>query len=71
MAIPEGPTPVVSLEEQIACVEREIRFRKHVYPRWVEAKKLLPAKASLELDRMQAVLSTLQALQTTRNPKLL
>lgn len=49
----------VSLAEQIACVERELRFRARVYPRWVAGRKLLQATADLEMARMRAVLETL------------
>ncbi len=54
----------VPLEEQIACVEREIRMREQVYPRWVRDHKLLALTADLELLRMRAVLSTLQGQLT-------
>ncbi len=58
----------VSLEEQIACVERELAFRQRVYPRWVKAKppKITQAKADQELERMRAVRETLLELQRAR-----
>jgi len=49
-----------TLDEQIACVEREIRMRERVYPRWVEAKKMSQAKADHEIACMRAALKTLQ-----------
>ena len=45
----------ISLEEMIACVEREIGMRERVYPRWVEQKKLIQATADQDLARMRAV----------------
>lgn len=62
---------VVPLEDQIACVERELRFRAQVYPRWVADKKLLQSKADQEMARMRAVLETLRGLLSERNPNLL
>jgi len=56
------PRPV-PLEEQIACVERELVFRERVYPRWVRDGKLLELTADLEMLRMRAVLATLKGLR--------
>ena len=54
---------IFSLAEQIACVQREIHMREHVYPRWVLARKMSQNKADAELARMKAVLGTLECLQ--------
>lgn len=54
---------VVTIEEQIACVERELGFRKKLYPRWVGSGKLTAENAQQELDRMEAVLVSLQRVQ--------
>jgi hypothetical protein len=53
----------VSLADQIACVQREIAMRQHVYPRWISAHRITRAKGDAELAAMGAVLATLQALQ--------
>ena len=45
----------ITIEQMIACVEREIGMRERVYPRWVEQKKLLQTTADQELARMRAV----------------
>jgi hypothetical protein len=50
----------VSLPDQIACVEREIRMRERVYPRWVAIGKLTQDAADREILCMRAVLATLQ-----------
>lgn len=55
----------VSLQEQIACVKREIAMRARVYPRWVESGKLKQAAADKEIAHMTAVLRTLEGLCTT------
>ena len=58
---------MVPLEEQIACVKRELSFRARIYPRWVADKKLLQATADHEMARMQAVLATLERLCDEEN----
>lgn len=55
--------PVVSLNEQIAAVAREIALRRNVYSGFVARGKMKEDAARLELDRMQAVIETLKALQ--------
>lgn len=57
----------MSLEQQIACVEREIAMRERVYPRRVQDKKLLQVKADYELACMRAVLTTLKSLKENTN----
>ncbi len=53
---------VVSLADQIVCVEREIGFRERMYPRWIREAKITQKVADLELVRLRAVLATLQAV---------
>ena len=55
----------VTLEEMIACVDREIGMREKVYPRWVENRKMLSATADKELERMRAVRLVLTGMATT------
>ncbi len=52
----------VSIEEQIASVEREIRMRESAYPRWVEQRRMTVKTAEHEITCMQAVLATLQRI---------
>jgi len=52
----------VTIEQQLACVRREIAMRERVYPRWVEQGKMKPESAKRELDSMRAVLETLQGI---------
>jgi len=47
-----GDPPLADL---ISCVDRELRMREQVYPRWVSQGKLTEAKASRELALMRAV----------------
>ncbi len=59
-----GPTVNdVRLDDQIACVEREIAMRERAYPRWVERGRMGQSEADRELLFMRAVLHTLQRVQ--------
>jgi hypothetical protein len=55
---------------QIACVEREIRMREHVYPAMVGKRKMSQRTADLELAAMRAVLRTLCELAGRRSDAL-
>ena len=52
-----------SLEEMIACVVREIRYRERVYAQRIEAKSMTQALAAKEIAHMTAVLKTLRNFQ--------
>lgn len=52
-----------SIDDQIACAERELGYRRHVYPRRVSAKQMTQALADRETARMEAILATLQAVK--------
>lgn len=54
----------MSLDEQIACVKREIAMRQRVYPRFIESGKLKQTKADYEIMAMKAVLETLTVLSS-------
>ena len=58
-----------TLQEQIACVEREIRMRKQVYPRRVAIGKMRQELAEDEIAAMEAVLDTLRAVLSGRRPE--
>lgn len=51
---------MVSLEDQIKCVQREIALRHAVYPKRVLDGKMKQEQALYELDAMYAVLETLK-----------
>lgn len=53
----------VTLHEQIECVERELRMRQRVYPRWVKQGKMTPEGQQKEMARMAAVLDTLHRVR--------
>jgi hypothetical protein len=53
----------ISVDMQIACVERELALRRRVYPRWVKTGKFNQVRADFEIDAMAAVLETLKSLR--------
>lgn len=52
-----------SIEEQIACIAREIQLRGKVYARWIEEKRMTREKAEHEFRCMQAVRDTLVVIR--------
>lgn len=53
----------MTLEQQIAAVQREIGMRERVYPGWVAKKKMSQEKADHEIAAMKAVLDTLVGMK--------
>lgn len=53
----------VPIGEQIACIERELRYRHRAYPRFVEHGRMTISKAREEIRRMEAVLETLKKIE--------
>jgi hypothetical protein len=51
----------VSLEEMIACVERELKMRERVYPRRLADGRMSAQQVEREMRHMRAVLDTLRA----------
>ena len=59
----------VSLDDQIAEVQRELTLRRRVYPRWVQHKYRTHSTAmGRQIAQMEAVLATLQACQREAEP---
>lgn len=56
----------ISIEQQIACVRREIGYRERVYARRISDGKMTQKLADRELAAMRAVLATLEALPKTQ-----
>ena len=54
---------MISLDDQIAAVDREIGMREKSYPRWVKDRKLTQKTADQELARMRAVRESLLELK--------
>ena len=53
------PDALPDLDAQMREVEREIRQRERVYPRWVADGRMTQAAADRQLGVMRAVLNTL------------
>lgn len=51
--------PIVTIEQQIASVRRELALRQRVYPKWVAAGRMKQGAADQEIAAMQAVHDTL------------
>lgn len=58
-----GVLPPVTINDQIACVEREIQQRRRVYPRLIAKGSMKQGTADEEIRRMEAVLETVRAAQ--------
>jgi hypothetical protein len=56
----------VSLQDQIAEVQREIDMRKRVYVRLVDSGKMSPYEAEVRTLNMAAVLQTLENVRGLR-----
>lgn len=56
--------PPVPYAEQIACVTREIGYRRRVYKRRVEAGSMTQQQADREIRHMEAVLETVEKAAT-------
>jgi hypothetical protein len=59
----------ITLADQIACVERELRLRHAVYPRLVAQKRMKQSSADREIALMEVVLATLtRSYSSSPNP---
>lgn len=56
----QAPIPLAA---QIECVEREIKLRERVYPRWIVGARITQDKADREIATMRAVLATLKGIK--------
>lgn len=53
----------IPIEDQIAEVRREIAMRERVYPNFILKGRLTREGAKRQLDRLKAVLATLEAIE--------
>jgi hypothetical protein len=51
----------VSNAEKLRCVERELKMRRSVYPRWTAAGKMSAPQADHEIKVMSAVVDDYRA----------
>jgi hypothetical protein len=52
----------VTNEAKLACVERELSYRRRVYVRLVERGKMTKAQSERELELMRAIVADYRAL---------
>jgi hypothetical protein len=45
----------ITKADKLACIEREIKMRETVYPRWVTESRMSQTKADRELEVMRAI----------------
>jgi len=57
-------TATVPLAQQIGCVQRELKMRRALYPKWVRAQRKTQEAATAGIAEMEAVLETLRGLAT-------
>lgn len=53
---------MVTITEQIKGVRREIDYRKRLYPKWVADGRMTQQEANYQIELMEYVLNTLQAV---------
>lgn len=53
---------MVTISEQIKGVKREIDYRKRLYPKWVAEGKMTKLDADYQIELMEYVANTLQAV---------
>ena len=49
----------MTINEQIAAIRRELEYRRKLYPRWVEIKKISQKDAEYQIEVMEQILCTL------------
>lgn len=52
-----------TIQEQITEVKREIGLRRFLYPQWRSARKYTDQQLDRQMDRMLAVLETLEEVE--------
>ncbi len=50
----------VPLKDQLACARRELALRRNAYPKWVASGRWKQRDADRELERMAAMVATLE-----------
>lgn len=55
---------MITIDEQIQAVERELKLRRTLYPKWIEKRKIKKEKADYEIKAMEAVLESLKYLKS-------
>jgi hypothetical protein len=54
-------TDIITAADKLACAERELKMRKRVYPRWIEAGRMSEGAAAHQIAVMEAIVTDYQA----------
>ncbi len=54
-------TDIINMADKLACVERELKMRRKVYPRWVEKGHMSLGKSEHEIAAMEAIVADYRA----------
>ena len=54
---------MISLDDQIKAVGRELGMRRNVYPKFIKSGRMTEEKAMQEIHAMEAVYETLKAVK--------
>lgn len=65
MLVEPAYEPTITIAEQLAAAERELKLRLRVYARRVEAKQMTQKLADREIAAMKAIVKTLAGLAET------
>jgi hypothetical protein len=52
----------VSIDDMIKCINRELAYRRNLYPIWVKNKRMKPEVAEHEIEMMESILNLLTSL---------
>lgn len=55
-----------SIDDLVACAKRELRLRQRKYPEWVLAGRMKEQQSQHEIDCMQQIVETLEAMQPAK-----
>lgn len=56
------PGRIITAEQKLKCVERELKLRRQVYPNRVETHRMTQEKADYEIMMMEAIIADYRAL---------
>lgn len=62
-ALPMDAPPAFTPRQLAECAEREVRYRKHVYPNLVAKGSMSVAKMDFEIAAMEAIAAKLRGAQ--------
>jgi hypothetical protein len=61
---PSQPAAEIPLLDQIAELERELGYRRRVFPKWIADGRMQAAAAARRMSAMEAALATLKGMQS-------